>query len=156
MSSGGNRGGAGRPASTSSFRYDASEWTVLALPSARSRAKPPEFPLPNPSEREQMLWESHWKKPQATQWKVQDLTDEVALYVRYLAEAECPEAATSIRQLVRQHRDLLGLSTSGMSRMKWRIEEPPKKEPRVKREASPSPPAHSSKDRYKQVNGDAR
>lgn len=73
------------------------------------------------SDRELTVWERLWKKPQGSEWKRLGLEDEVALYVRYLVEAEQPEASASVRTLVKQHQELLGLSTAGLNRLHWRM-----------------------------------
>jgi len=59
-------------------------------------------------------------------WHQLQLADEVALYCRYFTEAEGGDEISAgvtkdARQLVRQHREMLGLSTAGMARLKWRI-----------------------------------
>jgi hypothetical protein len=79
-----------------------------------------------------------WLKPQATEWKRLGLEDEVALYVRYLAEAERAEASGSVRTLVKQHQELLGLSTAGLNRLRWQLPagEAPKVEQSAKRKSS--------------------
>lgn len=119
MASGGSRGNAGRPQDPSSLnasmgKHDDS-WTTLQLPSGEV----PEWPLEGFLEREQFWWGRLWQRPQASKWAELMLDDSVALYVRYLIEAEQPGATSNIRNLVKQYQELLGLSTSGLKAQKW-------------------------------------
>lgn len=121
MASGGARGNAGRVADPNALRRDragdSATWLTLESPEVPA----PAFPLDAPSERELVVWERLWGKPQASQWHVLGLEDEVALYTRYLVEAEKPDASSAVRTLVKQHQELLGLSTSGLNRLRWKI-----------------------------------
>lgn len=138
VASGGARGNAGRVADPAALRRersgDSASWTVLEVPDFDA----PEFPLDAMSSREATIWARLWVKPQATEWKRLGLEDEVALYVRYLAEAERAEASGSVRTLVKQHQELLGLSTAGLNRLRWQLPagEAPKVEPQAKRKSS--------------------
>jgi hypothetical protein len=84
------------------------------------------------------FWSKLWSKPQASEWLRLGLEDEVALYCRYLAEAEMPDASSAVRTLVKQHQELLGLSTAGLNRLRWQLPagEAPKVEAGPKRKAS--------------------
>lgn len=121
MASGGARGNAGRVADPAALRRertgDSASWTVLGVPDFDA----PEFPLDAMSSRESVIWSRLWVRPQATEWKRLGLEDEVALYTRYLAEAERAEASGSVRTLVKQHQELLGLSTAGLNRLRWQL-----------------------------------
>lgn len=121
MASGGQRGNAGRVADPAALRRersgDSATWTVLSVPEFDA----PAFPLSGLSDREAIVWARLWLKPQATEWKRLGLEDEVALYVRYLVEAEQPDASGSVRTLVKQHQELLGLSTAGLNRLRWQL-----------------------------------
>jgi hypothetical protein len=77
-----------------------------------------------------VLWRRQWKRPQALQWeRAGDLTEQVAMYVRYLAEAEGPSATVGVRNLVRQYADGLGITPVGMRMLRWRIGQAPKAVP---------------------------
>lgn len=121
MASGGARGNAGRVADPNAFRRDRAgddaAWIVLDS----SPAKVPAWPLEIATERELAVWERLWSRPQASEWLRLGLEDEVALYARYFVEAEQPEASGSTRTLVKQHQELLGLSTAGLKRLHWVI-----------------------------------
>ena len=121
MASGGARGNAGRPLDPNSLnaamgKHDG-EWLTLSAASGDV----PEWPLMDQSGRESTVWDRLWLKPQATEWLRLGLDDEVALYTRYLVEAEQPEAAGNTRTLVKQYQELLGLSTAGLKRLQWRM-----------------------------------
>jgi len=134
MSSGGARGNAGRVADPNALRRDRSgdsaTWTVLTP----FEGDAPAWPLAESEllgHREVVIWERLWKRPQASEWLRLGLEDEVALYCRYLAEAELPDASSAVRTLVKQHQELLGLSTAGLNRLRWQMPagEPVKVEP---------------------------
>jgi hypothetical protein len=141
VASGGARGNAGRVADPNALRRDrtgdSATWTVLAPFDGDA----PQWPLSESEllgHREMVIWERLWKRPQASEWSRLGLEDEVALYTRYLAEAEMPDASASVRTLVKQHQELLGLSTAGLNRLRWQLPagEAPKVEAAPKRKAS--------------------
>lgn len=141
MASGGARGNAGRVPDPNALRRersgDAASW--LALEPFDGNA--PEWPLSENVEngaREAVLWERLWKRPQASEWQRLGLEDEVALYARYLAEAELPDASSAVRTLVKQHQELLGLSTAGLNRLRWQLPagDAPKSEVPARRKSS--------------------
>jgi len=141
MASGGARGNAGRVADPNALRRersgDSASWTVLAS----FDGKAPEWPLSENFEngdREMTIWSRLWTRPQASEWLRLGLEDEVALYARYLAEAEAPDASSAVRTLVKQHQELLGLSTAGLNRLRWQLPagDAAKTEPAPKRKSS--------------------
>lgn len=141
MASGGARGNAGRVADPNALRRersgDSASWTLLAPFDGPA----PQWPLSENLEngaREMAIWERLWKRPQASEWLRLGLEDEVALYSRYLAEAEFPDASSAVRTLVKQHQELLGLSTAGLNRLRWQLPagEAPKAVAAPKRKAS--------------------
>lgn len=156
MSSGGARtrsGPAPDPNALRRGRADDAEW--ISLPSTGRGESAPEWPLPaNPDgamrERELVLWRKLWEKPQAVAWDRFDLTHEVALYVRRLAEAELPDSPTALSTLVRQMGDALGLSVPGLRSLRWKIEEGPKKPGETA-----APARKSSRDRLRVVTRDS-
>lgn len=153
MASGGARGNAGRVADPNALRRersgDSASWTVLAPYVGPA----PQWPLSENLEngaREMAIWERLWKRPQASEWLRLGLEDEVALYSRYLAEAEFPDASSAVRTLVKQHQELLGLSTAGLNRLRWQL--PAGDEPKA--EAAVSKRKSSSRARLKVVGND--
>jgi len=152
MGSGGARGRSGPPADPTSFRSNAGDWVMLP----RSYDGPvPAFPLDDPSPREEFWWARLWKAPQAGQWVALSLVDEVAFYCRYLAEAEAPAASSAVRTLVKQHQELLGISTAGMARLKWRLAQDEVAPKREERKTAAAKRSGSSRSRLKVVNGAA-
>lgn len=142
MASGGTRGNAGRRPSTNA---DADGW--VSLPRVCD-VPVPEWPLVVCGDREDALWDRLWKRPQALMWHQLMLFEEVALYVRYLVEAESPDAPSAVRTLVKQHQELLGLSTAGLLRNHWRIELDDVAAARSEKQV---PSRSSSRDRLKAV-----
>lgn len=153
MASGGARGNAGRVADPGALRRersgDSASWTLLAAFDGPA----PQWPLSENLEngaREMAIWERLWRRPQASEWSRLGLEDEVALYARYLAEAELPDAPSAVRTLVKQHQELLGLSTAGLNRLRWQL---PAGEP-VKDAPASSGRKSSSRARLKVVGND--
>lgn len=101
---------------------DAGEWSFL--PAEGREGATPEWPLTDPTDREDDFWERLWSKPQALMWERYDQGLEVALYVRRLCEAEKPDASVGLSTLLRQMADSLGLTTPGMRANRWKIERP--------------------------------
>ena len=124
--SGGARAHSGPPPDPNALRRDRKNdagWTTLP----RERPDPPPaWPLPvKATARERAMWAREWKRPQSVMWELAGQQDEVALYVRSFVEAAQPDAPTSIRTLVKQQQETLGLSQPGLARMRWRIADAP-------------------------------
>lgn len=98
---------------------DGSTWTHL--PAIGRQGEPPEWPLSRPTRRELQLWQAEWRRPQAVMWEANGQQVEVALYVRCLAEAEHLRARVTLRVLVRQQMEALGISAIGLARLRWVI-----------------------------------
>lgn len=100
------------------------------------------------------MWEREWKRPQAVEWERNGQELEVALYVRTFGDAEMPEASASVRTLVKQQQEALGISLPGLARNRWRIAGPdaaaPSASPARARRAS----SGAARDRFKVVTGD--
>jgi hypothetical protein len=73
--------------------------------------------------RELELWEREWRRPQAVEWERNEQELEVALYVRALVAAEAPDAKVTLRTLVKQQQEALGISLPGLARNNWKIGE---------------------------------
>lgn len=54
-------------------------------------------------------------------WEANGQQTEVALYVRSLRDAERPKAPVSMRTLVKQQQEALGISLPGLARNRWII-----------------------------------
>jgi hypothetical protein len=133
---------------------DAAEWTTLP---AERTGPIPDWPLfIKPSPAEQAHWDALWRKPQAVQWEAHGQEVEVALYVRSLAEAEIPGAASNLRTEVRRTQENLGLSYVGLLKYRWRIADPAQFTPAATAASTPSAarPARrgtSSRERFRVV-----
>lgn len=100
--------------------------------------------------RELELWEREWRRPQAVAWEANGQELEVALYVRALAAAEAPDAKVTLRTLVKQQQEALGISLPGLARNRWRIGTVSAAKPRR------APPRRkSARDRFRVVPGGA-
>lgn len=151
MASGGYRGNAGRPLDSNSFNAAKGKHDDLWLTLSEPSGVVPEWPLTDASDRELSLWEKLWKRMQASQWETLGLDIEVALYTRYLVEAEEPGAKSATRTLVKQYQELLGLSTAGLKMQRWVI---PTSVSPVQSGQSSRKPRSSSRGRLKVVGGD--
>jgi hypothetical protein len=89
--------------------------------------------LPEQTSREEDLWWAFWRKPQAILWEQNGQVYEVALHVRCFAEAEKPDASSSLRTLVRQQADALLLTIPAMRAARVKLSSD---ELRQKREAA--------------------
>jgi hypothetical protein len=92
------------------------------------------------SPRELVLWERHWRKPQAILWARNGQHDEVAQYVRLLAQVETGEASVAAGALAKQMRDMLLLSIPAMHSAKVKIAADETAAKRTTRE-TPAPPS---------------
>lgn len=151
MPKGGARTRSGPPPDPDALRRerDAGEWTIL--PAEGRQGAMPDWPLPEQTDRETVLWEALWRKPQALMWERYGQELEVALYVRRLGEAEKADAGVSLGTLVRQMADSLGLTTPGMRGNRWRIDRPDGGE-QAQRPA-PSAASNSARARLRAVPG---
>ena len=123
MSSGGARARSGPVADAMSLRQDRKDVKALwqDLPAEGRQGDAPVWPLDGLSDRERELWDAEWRRPQAVMWERTGAELEVALYVRRLAEAEKPGAATNLGTLVKQLMEGLGISQDGLAKRHWRI-----------------------------------
>lgn len=124
MPSGGTRARSGPPPDPNALRRDRgtdAAWTTL--PASGRSGDPPAWPLELQTERERVLWGREWKRPQALMWERNGQEHEVALYVRCLVQSEDPDSPVSLRTLVRQMQEGLGLSIPGLARNRWVIAE---------------------------------
>lgn len=70
-------------------------------------------------ETEVALWEELWHTPQAVEWDRLRWTHDVALYVRWMAAAQCGDLAAGKES--RQYADRLGLTPRGLKSLMWTI-----------------------------------
>lgn len=133
MTSGGARARSGPVPDLDAFarERDSSDWVVL--PDSWTHPAP-EWPLANPinpetasdaydHEREMELWAKLWKQGQSPAWILDKQEFAVALYVRLLTVVESSMGVKSAPLLaeLRRQQEMLGLSTDGLLRNKWRF-----------------------------------
>jgi hypothetical protein len=122
MAKGGARAISGPAPDPNALRRDRDESGWFTLPSER-KGRAPAWPLSKQTDREATFWKREWRRPQAVMWERHGQQEEVALYVRALAEAEKLDASVASRTLVRQLQESLGISLPGLARNRWRIGE---------------------------------
>ena len=135
MPKGGARARSGPAPDPDALRRERDSGSWVTLPAAGRDGETPEWPLENPTERELVLWERQWCRPQAIMWERNCQEDEVAMFVRSLALAEDHRAPVQSRVLVRQQMEALGISMPGLQRNRWRIEA---EAPQAERRQAPS------------------
>lgn len=133
-------------------KSDASGWRTL--PNEGRSGPVPDWPLTEPTDREQDLWEDLWAKPQAVAWEDLGQALEVALFVRTLAEAEQPDARVDVKKMVRSYLDSLGLSVAGMLRNRWRVAPGEATDETPAAPSAPAPRRRTARDRLKVVPSD--
>jgi hypothetical protein len=102
--------------------------------------------------RELEVWAGEWRRPQAVEWERNGQELEVALYVRALVAAEAPDAKVTLRTLVKQQQEALGISLPGLARNRWRI---PEEAAPNSQEPTPVAPGKSARDRFTVHDGGA-
>lgn len=102
--------------------------------------------------RELEVWAGEWRRPQAVEWERNGQELEVALYVRALVAAEAPDAKVTLRTLVKQQQEALGLSLPGLARNRWRI---PDEATDDQMAPTPIEPGKSARDRFTVHDGGA-
>lgn len=133
MSRGGARARSGPAPDLDAFarERDAADWVVL--PDSWPHPAP-DWPLDNPDDpdtgaplfrhgRELELWGKLWGQGQAPAWILDKQETAVALYVRLLTVIEASISVKSAPLLaeLRRQQEMLGLSTDGLLRNKWRF-----------------------------------
>jgi hypothetical protein len=138
MVSGGARIRSGPPPDPNALRRDrpSDKATWRSLPAGERVGEAPAWPLEDVSKREAELWSAEWRRPQAVVWEERGYALEVALYVRSVVAAESPKATASDRALPLRFMEDLGISSAGLARNRWRIDDagnaaPTEREPEV-------------------------
>lgn len=126
----------------------------VTLPAAGRSGPPPDWPLTHGTRRELDLWAAEWRRPQAIMWEANGQEIEVAIYVRTLRQSEQPSSPISMRTLLRQQQEALGVSLPGLARLRWRIESATAAaRPAAPGRPSPTQSSGSARDRLKVVGG---
>src|SRR5689334_7777592 len=99
MSRGGARNRSGPTASESSGSSDRRGYSLTSLPAGGYAGPVPDFPLPQPSERELEVWAATWRTPQACAWSMPSeawRTRTVAMWVRLTVRCEAADAPAAL------------------------------------------------------------
>lgn len=124
MARGGARNRSGPKPDERSRESDRRGYSLTALPSQGYSGLIPDFPLPNPSERELEVWNSQWRTPQACAWSMPSESwrqRTVALYVRTSVRCEEPDAPATLLGQLHRFADQIGLTTAGLAEMGWKV-----------------------------------
>ena len=124
MPRGGARNRSGPPADEGSGRSDARGFKLTALPAEGYAGLVPEFPLPDPSDRELAVWEQAWRTPQACAWAMPSeawRAETVALWVRVKVRCEDPEVGAAVLGQLHRFADQIGMTTAGLAEMGWKV-----------------------------------
>ena len=155
MSRGGARNRSGPKPDETSGRSDARGYSLTALPAEGYRGEVPDFPLPQPSERELEVWSQAWTTPQACAWSMPSeswRTPTVAMWVRVRVRCEAEDAGAALLGQLHRFADQIGMTTAGLAEMGWKVAVD---ETAVKRADKPAPVEASDdpRDRLTVVNG---
>lgn len=93
----------------------------VVLPAGPRTEPAPDWPLTAATDRELVLWERWWRKPEAALWTNDGSEDYVALTVRMFAEAEVEKASAENRKTVRMMMADLYLTRDAKARARIRI-----------------------------------
>ena len=154
MSRGGARNRSGPPPSEDSGRSDRRGYSLTALPAGGYDGPVPEFPLPEPTERELAVWAQAWTTPQACAWAMPSeawRVRTVAMWARLSVRCEEADAPAALLGQLHRFADQIGMTTAGLAEMGWKVAVDEVSKKAAEKEA---PKAASSRDRMKVVKAD--
>lgn len=125
-SRGGARNRSGPPPDPASARSKRRGYTQTPLPAEGYNGPIPDFPLPEPSERELEVWSAAWRTPQGWGWSQPTeawRARTVGLWVRLSVRCEAPDASASLLAQLHRLADQIGMTTAGLSEIGWRVAE---------------------------------
>lgn len=159
MTRGGARNRSGPQADPNSGRSDRRGYTLTALPAEGYSGEVPDFPLPNPNDREAEVWAEAWATPQACAWSLpseQWRIRTVAMWVRLSVRCESEDAPASLLAQLHRFADQIGMTTAGLAEMGWRVAVDETAERRADKDAGETETERpgSSRDRMKVVVSD--
>lgn len=124
MARGGSRNRSGPTPDPNSGRSDRRGFSLTALPAEGYDGTVPDFPLPDPSERELEVWGEAWRTPQACAWSMPSeswRTRTVAMWVRLSVTCESPDVGASHLGQLHRFADQIGMTTAGLTEMGWKV-----------------------------------
>lgn len=156
MGSGGARNRSGPQPDPTSGRSDRRGLSLTALPSAGYDGETPQFPLPQPSERELEVWAQAWRTPQAAAWAVEPWRHRtVGMWVRWSVRMEAEDASAALGNVVVRFADQVGLTPAGLKENGWKIAEDAVSERRQAAPGKSGKPSGARRSRFKVVPPDA-
>src|SRR5688500_11528621 len=154
----GGHANSGPPPDPNALRNERSDvlgWKVLDVNGRPG--EPPDWPLPEASDREMWHWRRLWRTPQAIEWEHLGQVVQVAVYVRRLVAIEEPDATAALGNHVLRLEEGLGLTIPGLLRNRWQIgggATPMPEEPTGTEGAAPRRSAGSARGRLTVVSDD--
>lgn len=124
MSHGGARNRSGPKATEGSATSERRGYVLTALPSEGYAGPVPEFPLPDPSDRELEVWREAWRTPQACAWSLPSerwRTRTVAMWVRQSVRCEALDVPANLLSQLHRFADQIGMTTAGLAEMGWKV-----------------------------------
>lgn len=122
MARGGARSTSGPPPDPRSERSERRGVRFDALPVEGYAGEPPEFPLPDLTDRELEVWAWAWSTPQAFAWARQPWRYRtIAMWVRWSVRMEEPDAGAALGNVVVRLADQIGMTPAGLKENGWRI-----------------------------------
>lgn len=124
MPSGGARNRSGPPAQEGSGRSERRGFTLTTLPAEGYKGEIPEFPLPEPSDRELEVWQQAWRTPQACAWSLPSeawRVETVAMWTRVKVRCEDPRVPANVLGQLHRFADQIGMTTAGLAEMGWKV-----------------------------------
>ena len=124
MPRGGARNRAGVAPVEGSERSERRGFKLTALPAEGYQGPIPEWPLPNPTDRELQTWESLWRTPQACVWSMPAHSwrvPVVAMYARTFVRCEDPKVGASVIAQLHRFGDQIGMTTAGLRELGWKV-----------------------------------
>ena len=140
MARGGARNRSGPVADPLSGRSDTRGYKLTALPAEGYTGAAPEFPLPDPSDREFEVWREAWRLPQACAWSIPSerwRVRTVAMWVRLSVRCESADVSPSLLGQLHRFADQVGLTTAGLAEMGWAVAVDEVAKRSVERKAAP-------------------
>jgi hypothetical protein len=122
MTSGGPRNRSGPQPDPGSLRSSKRGLAFRSLPIDGYGGGAPDWPLPDQSDREAVVWERVWRSPQADAWADEPWRwHTVAMYVRWLVRMEDSEASAALGNVVVRFADQVGMTPAGLRENGWVI-----------------------------------
>ena len=124
MPAGGARNRSGPPAQEGSATSERRGFTLTTLPAEGYAGDVPEFPLPEPSDREIDVWREAWRTPQACAWSLPSerwRMRTVAMWVRQSVRCEASDVPANLLAQLHRFADQIGMTTAGLAEMGWKV-----------------------------------